>query len=170
MNSKPKKSARSFTLAALLGAAAVLPALAVWKVADRLPALGGFQLEGTVPALAGRVTLVDFWASWCGPCKHSFPELDKLQKAYGERGLTIVAVSVDEKGEAMDKFLKEHPVTFVTVRDVGQKLVAAAGVESMPTSFLVDRKGVIRFAHVGFRGAESVKQLQQEIEQLLGEK
>ena len=170
MKSKNKKSARSFALAVALGVLAALPVLAAWKVADHLPALGGFQLEGNVPALAGRVVLVDFWASWCGPCKRSFPELDTLQKAYADRGLTILAISVDEKAEAMDAFLKEHPVTFATVRDAGQKLVAAAGVESMPTSFLVDRKGVIRFTHVGFRGAETVKQLKQEIEQMLAEK
>lgn len=170
MNSKHKKSARNFALALALVALIAVPVIAEWKPGERLPDLGAFKLEGNLPALAGRVVLVDFWASWCGPCKKSFPELDQLQKEFGERGLTILAVSVDEKAEAMETFLKDHPVTFATTRDAGQKLVAAAGVESMPTSFLVDRKGVIRFTHVGFRGAETVKQLKQEIEQLLAEK
>jgi peroxiredoxin len=104
------------------------------------------------------------------PCKHSFPELDKLYKDYQGRGFNLVAVSVDEKAEALQKFLEAHPVAFPTVHDAAQKLVAAAGVESMPTSFLVDRRGVIRFVHVGFRGAATVKELRQELEQLLTEK
>lgn len=170
MNSKPKNSACKVALALALIALIAIPVLATWKPGERLPDLGAAKLEGNLPALAGRVVLVDFWASWCGPCKKSFPELDKLQQELGGRGLTVLAVSVDNKASDMEKFLKEHPVAFATVRDAGQKLVAAAGVEAMPTSFLVDRKGVIRFTHAGFRGAETVQQLKQEIGQLLAEK
>ena len=170
MNSRHRAAVRSFALATVLGVLAATPVWADWKVGDRLPELGGFQLEGQAPALAGRVVLLDCWASWCGPCQRSFPELDKLQKEYRERGLTVLAVSADEKAGAMAEFLKAHAVSFATVRDAGQKLAAAAGVESLPTSFLVDRQGVIRFTHVGFRGAETVKQLKREVEQLLAEK
>jgi len=123
-----------------------------------------------MPTTTGRVVLLDFWASWCGPCRHSFPELDKLNQIYRSRGFIICAVSVDEKADDMDVFLKDHPVSFPVVRDAQQKLVAAAGVESMPTSFLVDRHGVIRFSHVGFHGTETVEQLKQEIEKLLAER
>ena len=119
---------------------------------------------------AGKVVLLDFWASWCGPCKKSFPELDKIQQAYKDKGLVILAINVDEKADEMESFLKAHPVSFAVVRDAKQKLVAAAGVESMPTSVLVDAKGVIRFQHTGFRGAETVKQLTEEIEKLLAGK
>ncbi|MCX6997890.1 MAG: TlpA disulfide reductase family protein [Kiritimatiellaeota bacterium] len=157
-------------LAVLLAALIATTAGAGWHRGSRLPALAGLGLSGTVPPLEKKVVLIDFWASWCGPCKHSFPELDKLYKEYQDRGFCLVAVSVDEKAGAMKKFLDEHPVAFSTVHDADHRLVAEAEVASMPTSFLVDRQGVIRFVHVGFRGAADVKQLRQEIEQLLTEK
>jgi thiol-disulfide isomerase/thioredoxin len=160
--------ARRGAIAVLLALVA-LPLLA-WKNGDTLPKLDGLGLEGNVPALAGKVVLLDFWASWCGPCKKSFPELDKIQQAYKDKGLVILAVNVDEKADDMESFLKDHPVTFAVVRDAKQKLVAAAGVESMPTSLLVDAKGVIRFQHTGFHGEETVKQLKGEIEKLLAGK
>jgi len=160
--------ARRCAVAVLLALAA-LPLLA-WKTGDALPKLDSLGLEGPLPALAGKVVLLDFWASWCGPCKKSFPELDKIQQAYKDKGLIVLAVSVDEKADDMEGFLKDHPVTFTVVRDAKQKLVAAAGVESMPTSLLVDAKGVIRFQHTGFRGEETTKQLKDEIEKLLAGK
>lgn len=168
--SQPKHRRLLIGLTAALLACAMLPLLAAWKVGGKLPALAGCGLEGSIPATTDRVVLLDFWASWCGPCKRSFPELDKLNQAYRGRGLVVCAVNVDEKADDMDAFLKEHPVSFAVVRDAQQKLVATAGVESMPTSFLVDRKGAIRFTHVGFHGEQSVTELKQEIEKLLAEK
>ena len=170
MNSAIFRSAPSRAIAALAAALLAIPLLIAWKTGDTLPKLDGFGLEGNVPALTGKVVLLDFWASWCGPCKKSFPELDKLQQAYADKGFLLLAINVDEKAASMETFLKEHPVGFAVVRDAQQKLVAAASVESMPTSILVDRKGVIRFQHVGFRGEETIKQLKAEIEKLLAEK
>jgi thiol-disulfide isomerase/thioredoxin len=140
------------------------------KKGDKLPDLSGYKLEGAVPKLQGQVVLLDFWASWCEPCKASFPEMEKLQKAYAARGFTIVAVSVDEKRPNMDRFLKANKVSFATLRDAEQKLVAAADVQTMPTSFLIDRSGKVRFIHNGFRGDQTIKEYRQEIEQLLSEK
>jgi thiol-disulfide isomerase/thioredoxin len=137
------------------------------EAGDRFPELGAFALEGDVPACDGKVVLVDFWASWCGPCKQSFPVLDALTAEYGARGLVVLGVSVDEEAAAMERFLERHPVEFATVRDVEHKLVAACAVEAMPTSFLIDGQGVVRFVHRGFRGAESAKELREHIEQLL---
>ena len=139
------------------------------KKGDRLPDLTTFKLEGDLPGTRGQVVLLDFWASWCAPCKASFPEMEKLYRAYGRRGLTVIAVSVDEKRENMERFLRSMKVSFPVLRDASQKLVAAADVQTMPTSFLIDRSGKVRFVHGGFRGEETVGRYREEIDQLLKE-
>src|SRR5665213_2418865 len=124
-----------FKIALLLTLALCATASAALKPGDALPNLSRFQLEGKLPEkLKGNVILLDFWASWCVPCKASFPVMEDLQKRFGERGLSVIAVSTDDTREAMVRFLKSHPVSFTTVRDANQKLVAAADVETMPTS------------------------------------
>lgn len=149
---------------------AVRPATAELKAGDRLPGLDPSWFSGTLPALAGRVVLVDFWASWCAPCKASFPHMDQLYREYAQRGLVVLGVSVDEDASAMRRFLEAVPVSFPTVRDRDQKLVALADVPTMPTSFLVDRKGLVRARHTGFQGEETMGKLRAEIEALLDEK
>ena len=139
------------------------------KVGDTLPDLTAVKLEGKLPeTLKGKVVLLDFWASWCDPCKASFPAMEELQKQYGAQGLVIVAVNVDENRSDMEDFLKTHAVSFTVVRDARQKLVAEAGIATMPSSFLVDSAGTVRFVHAGFHGEETKKQYRQEIESLLG--
>ena len=93
--------------------------------------------------------------------------MDGLQKKYGPQGLVIIAVNVDEKKSDMEHFLKEHRVTFSIVRDAGQKLVEKAGIATMPNSFLIDQQGKVAFAHSGFRGSQTKKQYEREIESLL---
>lgn len=149
-----------------------LPAFsfAGFKQGDTLPDLASFHLEGKLPSdLKGQVILLDFWASWCGPCKSSFPAMESLRKTYADRGLSILAVSIDEKRENMDHFLKSANVSFAVVRDAKQKLVTAADIPAMPTSFLIDRTGQIRFIHAGFLGDETVSEYKKEIDQLLAE-
>ena len=157
-------------LATLLTMMLSVPCFADLKQGDNLPDLASFKLEGKLPEeLKGQVILLDFWASWCGPCKISFPAMEELTKKYADRGLTIIAVSVDEKQENMQRFLKSANVSFIVVRDAGQKLVAAANIRAMPTSFLIDRSGKIRFVHAGFNRDETVPQYVKEIEQLIQE-
>jgi cytochrome c biogenesis protein CcmG, thiol:disulfide interchange protein DsbE len=111
--------------------------------------------------------MVDFWASWCEPCKQSFPVMEELHKRYGERGLVIVAINVDENRADMEAFIKKNTASFAVLRDPNQKLVEKAGIATMPSSFLIDREGKVRFAHTGFRGAETKKKYEEEIESLL---
>ena len=164
---KPRCAA--FALAATLSAGLFSTvAAAGLKAGDTLPDLASFKLEGKLPdALKGKVILLDFWASWCDPCKASFPVLEDLHKRQGPKGLVVIAVNVDENRADMDDFLKKHAATFTMLRDVKQKLVETAGIATMPSSFLIDREGKVRFVHSGFRGEETKKKYEEEIESLL---
>lgn len=140
-------------------------------VGDRFPSLHEAGLsEGVLPDVDGRVLLVDFWASWCAPCKASFPALARLNDEFGLRGLAIVAVSVDEKPAAFAAFVKKFSPPFTTVRDGAHRLAGAVKVPVMPTTYLVDRTGRVRFVHRGFHGGSSERELRSEIEALLAER
>ncbi|MEI6861984.1 MAG: TlpA disulfide reductase family protein [Verrucomicrobiota bacterium] len=166
MSSLPKNLFAS-VLAGLLVATV---AHAQIKVGDRCPDLSAAGLEGTVPATAGQVVWVDFWASWCAPCKASFPVYAKINDELRPRGLSLIAVSVDEKAADYTAFLKREKPPFATVRDAGQKVVAAFRPPAMPTTYLIDRRGVVRFIHSGFHGADTEKELRAELTALLAEK
>jgi thiol-disulfide isomerase/thioredoxin len=170
MNMRFKVERRWWRAIGLMAALTVSTAEAGWTVGTALPDLAACKLEGALPATAGKVVLLDFWGSWCGPCKASFPALDALQKQYAKQGLIVLAVNLDEKPEAMHKFLKEHPVSFAVVRDAAQKLVKQADVQSMPSSFVIDRAGKVRFAHTGFYGDKTVAEYRTQIESLLPSK
>jgi thiol-disulfide isomerase/thioredoxin len=138
------------------------------KPGDPFPNLTRYKLAGALPeGWQGKVLLVDFWASWCAPCKTSFPVMDELQKTYGPRGFLVIAVNVDEKAADMEAFLRKTPAHFTVVRDVEQKLVAAANAATMPTSFVVDATGRVRFLHSGYHGGETRAKYREEIESLL---
>lgn len=138
------------------------------KVGDALPELSTFGLEGKLPDdLKGKVVLLDFWASWCGPCKESFPVMDELQQKYESKGLVILAVNVDEDVTAMKDFLKDHPVQFNILHDATKKLVGTANIASMPTSFLIGKDGKVVAIHKGFHGKETAKEYTAEVEKLL---
>jgi thiol-disulfide isomerase/thioredoxin len=157
---------KKFTALALL-AGTFFTAQAALKVGDALPDLASFNLEGKLPdALKGKVVILDFWASWCLPCAKSFPVLDELQKKYADR-LVVLAVNIDEKSANMEKFLAKHAVSFTVVRDAEQKLVAVAEPATMPTSFILDGEGKVRFLHNGFHGEDTRKEYISEIESLL---
>ena len=138
------------------------------KVGDPFPDLKVFKLEGTLPDTSkGRVVFVDFWASWCNPCKESFPVLNELSKKYAERGLIIIGVNLDEARADMEHFLKENPASFTAVRDQTESVVKKLGIRTFPSSFILDAEGRVRFAHGGYHGEKTRKQYIEEIESLL---
>jgi thiol-disulfide isomerase/thioredoxin len=141
---------------------------------DRFPELTGDDLPRlageALPERTGRVVLVDFWASWCGPCKAAFPVLDQLHRDYAAKGLVVVGVGVDEKPAAAADFVRRLAPTFPVVHDRAQRLVRAVAVPTMPTSYLLGRDGRVRFLHRGFHGERSARELRAQIEALLAEK
>lgn len=120
-------------------------------------------------ALKGKVVIYDFWASWCTPCKVELPFLDKLYKKHRKEGLVVIGINVDEEQGSAQKFLKDHPVRFPIVFDKGKKLIDKAKVSTMPTSFIVDRQGVIRYHHQGFH-KESMGKFRSQVKSLLKKK
>lgn len=140
---------------------------AEWNEGDPVPELSDFGLVGELPSFEGKVTYVDFWASWCPPCKASFPAMERLYTELNEEGFQIVAVSLDSSESSMNRFLDRTEPSFATVWDESQSLAAAAGIEVMPTSFLIDGTGKIRKIHLGWRGEQTEIELREEIQSLL---
>ena len=103
--------------------------------------------------LKGKVVLIDFWASWCGPCRQSFPWMSDLQRRYGS-DLVVVAVNLDQDRALAEQFLKATPAAFRIEYDPEGKLATQFDVTSMPMSFVIDRKGQVRESHRGFREAQ----------------
>lgn len=137
------------------------------KVGEALPAMERFDLEGKIPPLKGKVVIVDFWATWCAPCRQSFPAFERLVQHFGSDKLVVVAVSVDESAADVKRYLAAHPVSFSTVRDARHSFAAAVEPTGMPTTLVLDRKGIVRLVHVGFHADSSEAELQAAISKLL---
>jgi cytochrome c biogenesis protein CcmG, thiol:disulfide interchange protein DsbE len=148
---------RTRCLVSFLLAFAMLPALAqaapqalatpAAAPAFKLPArTGTVSLE----SLRGKVVLVDFWASWCEPCRKSFPWLRRMHDRYASQGLVVVAVNLDKDRDAADRFLQDNPAPFLVAFDPAGKTAEAFKVPGMPTSFLVDAAGNVVYSHPGF--------------------
>lgn len=117
----------------------------------------------------GKVIYVDFWASWCVPCRKSFPWINQIQQKYGEDNFVIIAVNVDRDKTLADAFLKETPANFPIVYDPEGKLARQFKLKGMPSSYLLDKQGKVISAHTGFF-SKKVKKYEQDIAQALASK
>ncbi len=138
------------------------------KVGQQMPKLSQLLPAATLPNTSGKVVLVDFWASWCGPCKASFPALNRLQAKYAAKGLVIIGIGVDEDAAKYKTFAAKMGATFSLAHDSTHQAASFFSPPTMPSSYLVDRKGVIRHVHSGFQGAKTEAEYVAEIEALLG--
>ncbi len=141
-------------------------------VGDEAPevALPSLSSEGqlSLSSLRGKVVYVDFWASWCGPCRVSFPILESLRNEFVDQGFEVFAISVDEDAAEARRFLDEVPVSYPVVLDDTGATPTVWAPPGMPTAYLVDRNGVVRAVKAGFKKSDGDK-LRAAIEQLLGE-
>ena len=119
------------------------------------------QVEISNQDLSGKVLYVDFWASWCGPCRKTFPFMNELQAEFSDQEFQIVAVNMDELVEDADKFLERYPAEFPIYRDAQNKLAKELNLPGLPTAYIVDKKGVIRAVHTGFKERTKGKTLKQ---------
>ncbi len=151
-----KMSHRIYSL--VLTATLLLIVLATTGSAFAAPPETLKELSEAVPdsvSLEGQVVYVDFWASWCVPCRSSFPWMKTLYDKYEKQGLEIIAVCVDKDHEAAARFLAENPAPFPVVFDSTGHLAELYELEAMPTSFLYNRSGELVSQHRGFRKEES---------------
>lgn len=123
-------------------------------------------VEHKLSQFRNKVVLIDFWASWCGPCMQSFPYLNSLHQEFADKGLQIIGVNLDEDSKEADAFLANHPAKFPIAVINNQQCAQEFLVEAMPSSYVIDRKGVIRLQKFGFRSGET-DQTRQNIEKLL---
>jgi cytochrome c biogenesis protein CcmG, thiol:disulfide interchange protein DsbE len=161
---------RVATSLAATGAIAV--ATSAWPLGsgDTAPACSVPSLEGgrsvSLADYRGSVVYLDFWASWCGPCRESFPFMNELDREFRDQGLAIVAVSVDKTAEDARRFVAHYPARFALAIDVAAHCPSAYDLPGMPTSYLIDRSGSIRAVHAGFRTGDKAEIRRQVVEAL----
>jgi peroxiredoxin len=141
------------------------------NVGDTVPSFKANSLDGSktvdINDLAGKVVFVDFWASWCTPCLKSLPEFEKLQTSFASRDDVIVlAINLDEDPESANKFLEKINVSYEILADNTGEIPAAFGVSAMPSSYIIDKSGVIQYVHKGYKSGD-VDKIKSKIEQLL---
>jgi thiol-disulfide isomerase/thioredoxin len=118
--------------------------------------------------LTGHVVLVDFWASWCIPCRTSFPALDALQRDLGAKGLVVLAVNLDEQRRNADAFLASRPHTMRVAFDPKGQAAQAFALQAMPSAIVIDPTGRIRYTHMGYT-EKTISQYRAEVLELIGE-
>jgi peroxiredoxin len=129
------------------------------KQGDKAP---GFSIDsmngaGKMTVAPGKVTIVDFWATWCEPCKKSFPKLQELYVKYKSNGLEIVAISVDDEKNGISDFASTHGAKFPVGWDDGKKIADKWKPENMPSSYIVGKDGVVKHVHRGYHDGEEAE-------------
>ncbi len=161
---------RRLLLVLVFGPALVAPVMALDKGAQApVFDLAGIESPVKLAAYQGKVVYLDFWASWCGPCRQSFPWMNEMQAKYGAQGFQIIGVNLDAKKQDADAFLKATPARFVMAYDPSGATPRGYGVKGMPSSFLIGPDGKIIFEHRGFNEADRAE-LESKIKAALGAK
>lgn len=122
----------------------------------------------SLASLRGKVVYVDFWASWCGPCRQSFPWMATINDEYKDKGLVIVAINLDKSRDLAESFLERYNAPFTVAFDPSAKTAESYRVQAMPSSFLIDRNGKIVWTHQGFEEAKA-SEVENRIKEVLAQ-
>lgn len=144
-------------------------ALGVGSVAPNLSAPSNDGRALSLAQFKGQVVYLDFWASWCAPCREAMPVMDATYQRYRDRGLVVLGVNVDTDRKSAQRMLDQVQPTFPIAFDPDGKWPEAFGLKDMPTSYLIDAKGVVRYVRKGYRERDE-QQLETAIKAALGEK
>ncbi len=159
--------------AVVLATSLTVPAMTI--AADASKPAPDFSLPGQKNATVkladfkGKAVYLDFWASWCGPCRKSFPWMNAMQEKYKKDGFEVVAINVDAKRADADKFLAEVPANFTIAFDAEGSTPKTYEVKGMPTSMLIDSKGNITYVHSSFKDDQAVE-MENRIKDLINKK
>lgn len=127
-----------------------------------------YEFEQTMAKNKGKVVYLDFWASWCVPCRKSFPWMNAIQAKHKEQGLVVLSVNLDAQAALAEQFLQQSPANFAIIYDAKGSLAKKFQLKGMPSSYLFNRQGKLISAHTGFNGKKQQK-YQQEIENALAQ-
>lgn len=140
------------------------------SVGETVPSFKARTIDGSksvaLEDYRGKVVLLDFWASWCPPCLKSLPKYNDLRREIGTSNFEIVAINVDENTDDARKFLQKHPVSYPIAKDPKGILPGVFGVKAMPTSYLIDKNGVVQYVHTAFKEGD-IDKLKVEIQKLI---
>lgn len=150
---------RATTLAATLVVSSLVGASASIAPGFTLPSRSGDIVA--LNKLKGQVVMINFWASWCGPCRQEMPLLDQMYKRYSALGFTLLGVNVEADTKDAEKLLQQAPVSFPVLFDKENKVSKLYDVNAMPSSVFIDRKGNVRYLHRGYKSGDEGEYLNQ---------
>jgi peroxiredoxin len=174
---------QNHTVPSTLRSRAALALLAVALAAGAVGGAAGADASGPAPAFTlatlngesatlsqykGQVVMLNFWATWCGPCQQEMPLLDQMYKKYKPAGFTLIGVNVDKDAPPVKQLLERKPVGFPVLLDPASQVSKSYHVDEMPSTVLIDRKGNIRYLHRGYKPGDE-NEYQDRIRQLIRE-
>lgn len=163
---KNRKTLKKLAICSLMASLYALPSWAEPMKPFSLPSIEGGKTINSAN-YKGKVMIVDFWASWCAPCKASFAAYNELLEKYGSKGLVIIGINIDNEPEKAKEFLADNPASFIIARDPDKKVAGAYNLPTMPTAYIIGRSGDILHTHAGYREGD-IAGMKQEVEAALG--
>lgn len=154
-----RKWMKATALAATLAVSSMVGASSSLAPSFSLPSRAGEVVS--LDKLKGQVVMLNFWASWCGPCRQEMPLLEQMHKRYGSLGFTLLGVNVEENTADAEKWLTQTPVSFPVLFDKENKVSKLYDVNAMPSTVFIDRKGNVRYLHRGYKPGDESEYLNQ---------